>query len=90
MPGVNAVKVHIAKWGNSLAVRIPGECARQAQLKAGDTLELEVTATGDLRLRPVTEMPFDKASFLARVREFRSTLPMGAAVVETMRRSSRY
>lgn len=82
--------VHVAKWGHSLALRIPGECARQPHLKAGDALELEVTPTGDLRQRPVTETPFDKATFHARVREFRSSLPLGEAVVETMRRSNRY
>jgi antitoxin component of MazEF toxin-antitoxin module len=38
------MKVHLAKWGNSLAVRIPGECARQAHVKAGDALEIEVTS----------------------------------------------
>lgn len=84
------MKVHLAKWGNSLAVRIPGECARQAHIKAGDALEIEVTATGDLRLHPVATEPFDKAAFLERLRMFRSSLPESAPVVEAMRQSDRY
>ncbi len=84
------MKVHLAKWGNSLAVRIPGEWARQAHLKAGDTLEIEVTPAGDLRLRPAPATHFDKPEFLARLRAFRITLPEGEPIVETMRRSDRY
>lgn len=84
------MKVHLAKWGNSLAVRIPGECARQAHIKAGDALEVEVTATGDLRLHPVAAEPFDKSAFLQQVRTFRASLPESEPVVEAMRRSDRY
>lgn len=84
------MKVRLAKWGNSLAVRIPGECARQAQIKAGDALEIEVTATGDVRLHPVSTDRFDKSAFLEQVRAFRAALPVGESVVETMRQSDRY
>lgn len=84
------MKVHLAKWGNSLAVRIPGECARQAHIKAGDILEIEVTSTGDLRLRPVATASFNKAAFLKQVQALRASLPMGEPVVETMRQSDRY
>ncbi len=84
------MKVHLAKWGNSLAVRIPGECARQAHIKAGDALEIEVTATGDLRLHPLASEHFDKSAFLERLRAFRAALPEGEPVVEAMRQSDRY
>lgn len=84
------MRVQLAKWGNSLAVRIPGECARQAQIKAGNTLEIEVTATGDVRLHPVSTDRFDKSAFLERVRAFRSSLPVSESVVESMRQSDRY
>ena len=36
------MKVQLAKWGNSLALRIPRQCARQAHIKAGDAVEVEV------------------------------------------------
>lgn len=84
------MKVHLAKWGNSLAIRIPGECARQAHIKVGDALEIEVTATGELRLRPVAAERFDKATFLDRVRTLRSSLAPGEPIVESMRQSDRY
>ncbi|MCM8613201.1 AbrB/MazE/SpoVT family DNA-binding domain-containing protein [Accumulibacter sp.] len=83
------MKVRLAKWGNSLAVRIPGECARQAHVKAGDALEIEVTATGDLRLRPMAEL-FDRTSFLKQVQALRAHLSMGEPVVEAMRESDRF
>ncbi|MGK2915779.1 MAG: AbrB/MazE/SpoVT family DNA-binding domain-containing protein [Porticoccaceae bacterium] len=84
------MKIRLAKWGNSLAVRIPGECARRAHIKAGDALEIEVTATGELRLRPVAAESFDKTAFLKQVQTLRAILPMGRPVVETMRQSDRY
>jgi len=84
------MKVRLAKWGNSLAVRIPGECARQAHVKAGDALEIEVTATGDLRLRPMAMEVFDKAAFVEQVQALRAHLPMGEPVVEAMRESDRF
>ncbi|MEF8698489.1 MAG: AbrB/MazE/SpoVT family DNA-binding domain-containing protein [Candidatus Accumulibacter sp. UW26] len=84
------MKVHLAKWGNSLAVRIPGECARQAHVKAGDALEIEVTPTGDLRLRPMAAGAFDKASFVKQAQALRASLPIGEAVVEAMRQGDRF
>ena len=35
-------KTNLAKWGSSLAVRIPKAILDAAQLKAGDQLEIEV------------------------------------------------
>ncbi len=84
------MKVHLAKWGNSLAVRIPGECARQAHVKAGDALEIEVTAAGELRLRPMATESFDKAAFVKQARALRANSPMGEPVVEAMRQADRF
>ncbi len=84
------MKVQLAKWGNSLALRIPRECARQAHIKAGDAVEVEVTPTGDLRLHPVAAEPFDKAAFLHDARILRSSLPESDMVVEAIRQSDRY
>ena len=84
------MKVQIAKWGHSLAIRIPGECVRQARIKAGDDLEIEVTASGDLHLRPVLNEPFDKSAFLERIQTFRSGIPESEPVVAVMRQRDRY
>ena len=42
----------IAKWGHSLAVRIPQAIAKEARLAEGDRLSLELDAGGSIVLRP--------------------------------------
>jgi antitoxin MazE len=34
-------KAQLAKWGNSLAIRIPRTVAERARMQAGDTVEIE-------------------------------------------------
>lgn len=82
------MKLQLAKWGNSLAIRLPSECVRAAGLKEGDELEAEVTTTREIRLVPA--QIFDKEAFLERVRTLRARLPMTRPVVETMRQEDRY
>lgn len=36
------MKVQICKWGNSLAIRIPGTTAKQMRLKEGSELDLSL------------------------------------------------
>ena len=43
----------IAKWGNSLGVRIPLAIARQASLAEGDSVKLTLDGEGGIVLRPV-------------------------------------
>lgn len=45
------------KWGNSLAVRIPKAIAEEAELKEGDSLEIEVSPEGSLHLVRVARTP---------------------------------
>ena len=47
-----AAKTVIAKWGNSLAVRIPRSVARDARLAEGDRVELQLNSSGGIELRP--------------------------------------
>lgn len=84
------MRVQVAKWGNSLAVRIPVECAREVGMKAGDALELEVASSGDIRLIPAPDAGFDKAAFLGRLDALHAQETVGAPVVEAMRREARY
>ena len=42
----------VSRWGNSLAVRIPKAVMDNARFQEGDELELNVTAEGELLLRP--------------------------------------
>jgi len=45
------VKTQLAKWGNSMAVRIPKAVAEAARLRPGDQLEMAVEDSGTLRIR---------------------------------------
>lgn len=83
-----AVRVKLARWGNSLAVRLPAAWVREARLQEGDTLELIAGPTGELTLRART--PFDRAAFLAAAERMRATLPVTQDIVAEMRREERY
>jgi antitoxin MazE len=47
MPNVT----HVAKWGNSLAVRIPQVIVRKARLSEGDRLSVDLAGDGSIVLR---------------------------------------
>jgi antitoxin MazE len=51
------MKVKVAKWGNSLGVRLPKAAVEAAGLRPG--VELEVTVEGsDLRLKKTIRIPY--------------------------------
>jgi antitoxin MazE len=81
------MRAQVAKWGHSLAVRIPAACARKIGLRVGDAIEIE--AVGD-ELRLVPERPFDKAAFLAALDELHADMRMGEPIVPRMRGEARY
>lgn len=63
--------MHVARWGNSLAVRIPASVVEALKLREGDELIVRVAPDGAFELnRPPT--PED---VLARIREYRGRLP---------------
>lgn len=82
------MKLLIVKWGNSLAVRLPSECLRQAGLREGDRLDLEIDASGQIRLTP--EQHFDKVSFLRRLRKLHDRRQPTEPLVEKMRQNERF
>ena len=45
------MKTQIAKWGNSMAVRIPKAVAQAAKLRPGDHLEMAAEGSGVVRMR---------------------------------------
>lgn len=49
-------KAQLAKWGNSLAVRIPKDVAEQARLREGDSIVIEAL-DGHIELRPAERIP---------------------------------
>ncbi len=63
--------MQVAKWGNSLAVRLPRAVVKALHLKAGD--EIEITVANARRFNVKRDRSRDKA--LARLRQFRGRLP---------------
>lgn len=63
--------MQVAKWGNSLAVRLPAAVVEALGLKEGD--EIEVTVAG-AREFGIARKP-DRADLLKRLRAFRGRLP---------------
>jgi antitoxin MazE len=51
------MRAQMVKWGNSLAIRIPKNIAQEAELSAGDAIELAVAAKGSVELRRVDKVP---------------------------------
>jgi antitoxin MazE len=49
-------KAQLAKWGNSLAVRIPKRVAEQASLREGDPIVIEALE-GHIEVRPAERIP---------------------------------
>lgn len=63
--------MQVAKWGNSLAVRLPAAVVEALRLKEGD--EIEIYVAGE-RAFAVARKPGRK-DFLERLRAFRGRLP---------------
>jgi antitoxin MazE len=63
--------MRIAKWGNSLGVRLPANVVEVLELKEGDDIELHVQAA---RSFGVTRPPRDE-EVLSRLRAFPGRLP---------------
>lgn len=63
--------MRVAKWGNSLAIRLPASVVSALELKDGDDVQVQVQGE---RLFALAKAP-DAAQLLARVRRLRGSLP---------------
>jgi antitoxin MazE len=63
--------MQVAKWGNSLAIRLPAAVVEALELKAGDDVEIHVA---DARELGVARKP-GREELLKRLRAFRGRLP---------------
>lgn len=63
--------MQVAKWGNSLAVRLPVAVVEALTLKEGDEIEIHVVGA---RAFEVKKRP-GRGELLARLRRFRGRLP---------------
>ena len=65
--------MRVAKWGNSLAVRLPDAVVKALKLKSGD--EIEIVASGARRFEVGRDRSRERA--LERLRSLKKPLPKG-------------
>lgn len=65
--------MQVAKWGNSLAVRLPAAVVEALELKEGDQIEIRVT---DVRTFEV-QRDQSRQDALDKLRKLRRSLPPG-------------
>lgn len=63
--------MQVAKWGNSLAVRLPAAVVEALEIKEGDDIEIEVA---DARRFGIRKKPGAR-EILVRLRRYRGRLP---------------
>jgi len=63
--------MQVAKWGNSLAVRLPAAVVEALNLKEGDQVEIQVAGRNAFE---VSKAP-GRRELVARLRKFRGRLP---------------
>ena len=63
--------MRVAKWGNSLALRLPAAVVEALKLKEGDEIEIHVLEAREIA---VTRKP-GREELLKRLRAFRGRLP---------------
>ena len=84
---IYTVDLQVAKWGNSLALRIPSEVVRRLGLRAGATVEAQLTVDGSLSIRPAQ---WNRKAFALELNEARNAMPLGQPVMEELRGQARY
>ncbi|HEY5140423.1 MAG TPA: AbrB/MazE/SpoVT family DNA-binding domain-containing protein [Methylococcales bacterium] len=63
--------MQVAKWGNSLAVRLPATVVEALQLREGDDIEIHIAGERVFEL----EKKASSQELLARLRKYRGRLP---------------
>jgi antitoxin MazE len=81
------VELQVAKWGNSLALRIPSEVVRRLGLREGSTVDAQLNVDGTLSIRPAQ---WNRKAFALELFEARNAMPMTESVMEALRSRARY
>ncbi len=82
------MELQIGKWGNSLALRLPVSLARQMGLEEGASMQAELLASGELRLRAgvnPARSAKTRAELAQELAAMHQDWPMGYPVVREMR-----
>ena len=79
--------LQIAKWGNSLVLRIPADYVRHGGLKEGDWVQTSLTVDGGISIRAAK---WDRNAFAQELASMRDAMPKTESVTEELRRGARY
>jgi antitoxin MazE len=80
------MELQVAKWGNSLALRIPSEVVSRLRLHEGATVQAQLTIDGTLSIRLAQ---WNRKAFAHELTMVRSAMPMSDSVVQQLRRETR-
>jgi antitoxin MazE len=69
--------MQVAKWGNSLAVRLPAGLVQELALKAGDEVVVRAVKDSDAKLTLAVERKRTKAEVIASMANSKWKLPDG-------------
>ncbi len=78
----------VRRWGNSLALRFPAACLRQAGLREGDQVEIVVGDDGRLSLEPLHQL--DRSALAMDLRRLQATMPLTPSEMEECRAAQRW
>lgn len=67
------IDMHVSRWGNSLAVRLPAAVVDALKLQEGDDIEIVVAGARSFEIK---KAPSARV-LLARLRKYRGRLPIG-------------
>jgi antitoxin MazE len=81
------MELQVAKWGNSLALRIPSDVVRLLGLREGAIVEAQLTVDGALSIRPAR---CNRKDFNCELAALRSSMPMSESVMSELRGGARY
>jgi antitoxin MazE len=65
--------IHVSKWGNSLAVRLPKKLVDEMNLKPGDELAVVKFKAGEIAVEKIDK----RERFLKAMEQFRWPVPEG-------------
>lgn len=81
------MELQVGRWGNSLALRLPAQLARDLGVQEGSVVAAEAVGPGQLKLAGAPS--FDRKAYLAKLAAMRARMPVTEPVVEQMRREAR-
>ena len=91
LTGIDGLDLNVGRWGNSLAVRLPIDLARQLGIAEGSTLHVERNEDNTLTVsRKQVKKVFDQAKWREQARKHLATMPSSPSVIREIRAGARY